>query len=316
MSKASHSRLRWSLAAGCCLVAAMICAACTKASGNIAHPAAGAVRVLQLNLCDSGIATCYTGRSVAEAARVIRAERPDIVTLDEVCRGDVSVLAHALSAAASGSTVTPAFEPTPEQHGSAPVRCRNGQEYGIGLLARARPGGHTISGGHYPAQDPVDTEKRVWLCLHLASFYACATHLASTSAAVALEQCRYLMDTAIPAVRAREGDAPVILGGDFNLTDARAPDPQSCMPSGFVRTDDGARQDVVASTAFTVTDTRTIDMLGTTDHPGLLVDLALAPGRSRDQAGAPTGSGLAPTRVASRPPRWMPSTAPSAPRVK
>ena len=27
------------------------------------------VRVLQLNLCNSGIAACYTGRSTAEAAR-------------------------------------------------------------------------------------------------------------------------------------------------------------------------------------------------------------------------------------------------------
>src|SRR4051812_5360187 len=44
------------------------------------------VRLLQLNLCNSGIAACYTGRSVAEAATVIRAEAPDLVTLNEICQ--------------------------------------------------------------------------------------------------------------------------------------------------------------------------------------------------------------------------------------
>ena len=47
------------------------------------------VRVLQLNLCNSGIAACYTGRSTAEAATVIHAEIPDLVTLNEICQGDL-----------------------------------------------------------------------------------------------------------------------------------------------------------------------------------------------------------------------------------
>ena len=54
-------------------------------------------RVLQMNLCDSGIAGCYTGRSVAEATALIRAEKPDVVTVNEICRDDIAALSRALS---------------------------------------------------------------------------------------------------------------------------------------------------------------------------------------------------------------------------
>jgi endonuclease/exonuclease/phosphatase family metal-dependent hydrolase len=235
------------------------------------------LRVLQMNLCDSGIAGCYTGRSVSEAAAVIRAQRPDIVTLNEVCRDDVSVLERTLSDAEPGNVVTRAFQATPEPRSDNPVRCRNGQQYGIGLLAgvRAPDRGFTTFGGHYPAQDPADTEKRVWLCVHaIAHFYACTTHLSNTSPTVAISQCRYLMGTAIPAVRKQNQPDPVILGADLNLTDGKSPKAQSCMPPGFVRADDGDRQDVVASASLRVISTRLIDLHGTTDHPGLVADLA------------------------------------------
>ena len=56
--------------------------------GLIHHPTP-TMSVLQMNLCNSGWAGCYTGRSVREAAAVIRAERPDVVTLNEICRDDL-----------------------------------------------------------------------------------------------------------------------------------------------------------------------------------------------------------------------------------
>lgn len=269
--------LWWAAAGPCCLVAAMVLAACGGASGE-AMAVPGTLRVLQMNLCDSGIATCFTGRSVGEAGSVIRLERPDIVTLNEVCRHDVAVLRQALSGAERGSVVTSAFEPALQQGNGEPFRCRNGEQYGIGLLARVRPPsrGFTTSGGHYPAQDPADTEARAWLCVHAPShFYACTTHLSNTSRSVAVDQCRYLMHRVFPALRAPDHNDPVILGADLNLLDDQLSNPQSCIPPGFVRTDDGARQDVVASVPVRVTFTRTIDMRGTTDHPGLLADLAV-----------------------------------------
>jgi hypothetical protein len=66
----------------------------------------------------------------------------------------------------------------------------------------------------------------------------------------------------------------MVLGGDLNLRSGDSPDAQSCLPPGYRRADDGAVQHIVATTDFTVKSSRLISMDGTTDHPGLLVDLS------------------------------------------
>jgi hypothetical protein len=263
LAVAVMGRLRQLVAAGCCLVLAVTSLTGATAASRLTDLPRPSLRALQLNLCGSGLAGCYTGRSVARAAEVIRAERPDIVTLNEVCRDDVSVLERAMT-----GRVTSAFTAAGDRSTDGPVRCRNGQPYGIGLLARVLgpADGYRAVDGVYPMQDADDVEDRVWLCL-AASFYACTTHLASTSAAVALGQCGYLLDTVIPAMRTRPD--PVVLGGDLNLG-AQA---QSCLPPGYQRADDGARQHIAAD-GFTMSSRATIGMHGTTDHPALRVDLA------------------------------------------
>ncbi len=232
-----------------------------------------------MNLCNSGIAACYTGRSVAEAAAVLRAERPDAVTLNEICRDDLPVLQAALAGAEPGRHVRTAFEAATEPRTARPVRCRNGQPFGIGLLTGVRrpDRGVTRTAARLPMQDPDDLEQRVWLCLHaIDHFFACTAHLSSTSAAVAIRQCRYLTETVIPRVRGPHPEDPLILGADLNLTDHDSPNVQSCLPAGIVRTDDGGRQHVLASDSLVVTATRSIDMHRTTDHPGLLADLSVS----------------------------------------
>lgn len=237
----------------------------------------GTLGVLQMNLCDSGIATCYTGRSVGEAAAVIRDRRPDIVTLNEVCRADVSALERAMSAIDPGIPVASAFKAAGDRRTNGPYRCRSGQPYGIGVVARlraSRPGFRTY-GGRYPVQDLSDPEERVWLCIHAAAgFYACTTHTASTSRAVALAQCRYLLGRALPALLRRHGAGPVVVGADLNLPTGDSPDAASCLMDGYQRADDGSRQDVIASPGLTVAHRAIIDLRGTTDHPGLLVALS------------------------------------------
>jgi hypothetical protein len=275
----------------------MAAACASGVSGDLPPPPTGVgpstLRVLQLNLCDSGIAGCFTGRSVDQAAAVIRAVRPEVVTLNEVCRGDVWVLSRELSGSGRGGAVIPAFETVVQPGaGDGPVRCRNGQPYGIGVLVRvdAPYRGYATAGGRYPIQDAADSEKRAWLCVHaIAHVYACTTHLASTSGAVALRQCRYLMDTAIPKLRPDNRSAPVILGADLNLRDGRSPSVRSCMPPGFVRTDDGT-QDIVASGPLTVRRRSIVDMRGTTDHPGLLADLAVEHGVGADPSAKRSGT--------------------------
>ncbi len=244
------------------------------------------VRVLQMNLCGSGIAACYTGRSTARAAAVLRAEQPDLVTLNEVCRDDVSALERALAGAVPGGGAVSAFQAARNGPTGEPYRCRNGQEYGIGLVARwpSLPGSPTDA-GIYPAQDAEDPEERAWLCLDVApgdtggAVSLCTTHLAYTKREVAGAQCRYLFDTVVGGKRARDGAAPVVLGADLNLGAGDSPDLRSCVPADSTLVDDGGQQHVVATPEFVVDGTERIDLGDTTDHPGLLVTLAPREGR-------------------------------------
>ena len=253
---------------------ALLVAGSTVAGG----PARAELRVLQLNLCNSGIAECYTGRSVDRAAAVIRADRPDVVTLNEVCHEDVSGLYQALQGTYQGNLVW-AFQAAADRRTGNDFQCRNAQPYGIGMLVRlpSPSAGHATEAGIYPSQDPGDPEERAWLCVRVVgSFLACTTHLASTSAPVAVDQCHYLFDTAVPWSRGPDRAGPAVVAGDFNLGNGEfdlvhAGDMQACLPAGYVRADDGGVQQVLATSGLTIGATDLIDMHATTDHPGLLV---------------------------------------------
>jgi hypothetical protein len=267
----SYRTLRRAAAVVTCLVAATALLTGSPAAGS---GAARPFRVLQMNLCDSGMAGCYTGRSVAEAAYVIRADAPDLVTLNEICADDVVTLARTMADVFGEDAVAHAFQAAEDRRTGGPFRCRNGQPYGIGLLAHISSPGYTTYGGIYPTQDTHDPEERAWLCVDAAAdFYGCTTHLANTSTAVALAQCVYLLDVAVPAVRLRGGYRPTVVGGDLNLRYGGTPDVRACVPSAFLRKDDGGVQHVVATPDFRVTWSRSSGMAGTTDHPSLLVGL-------------------------------------------
>ena len=275
------SRGLWAAVVGC--LAACLAACATTGSGAVGPPLGAPVRVLQLNLCNSGIAGCYTGRSTVEAAAVIRSETPDLVTLNEVCQDDVTVLRTALADVVPGGAVVSAFQAARDDRTGEPYHCRNGQHYGIGLVSRwPSVPGSAATGGIYPTQDSEDPEQRAWLCLDVAASPAvavCTTHLAYTKREVAVAQCRYLFGTVIAQMRARDGAAPVVLGGDLNLGSGDSPELRSCLPAGSSVVDDGGEQHVVATPELVVDSSRTIDLRGTTDHPGLLVALAPQPGR-------------------------------------
>ena len=110
------------MALGCCLVLAVTSLAGETALSGLPGAVGGlpgavgglpgpSLRVLQLNLCDSGLAGCYTGRAVRAAAEVVRGERPDVVTLNEVCRDDVSRTARNPWCSAATSTSDPKRDP-------------------------------------------------------------------------------------------------------------------------------------------------------------------------------------------------------------
>jgi endonuclease/exonuclease/phosphatase family metal-dependent hydrolase len=281
----------WATAAGCLFG---LVVACTPTAGSnalssnaperspvaSAPTAAGAVptvRVLQLNLCNSGIAACYTGRSRTQAATVIRAEAPDLVTLNEVCRDDLPPLRQALADALPDADVVTAFQAARDRRTGAEFRCRNGESYGIGVVSRWPPApGSSAGEGIFPDQDLQDPEERVWLCLtaqSIPAITACTTHLDDRKREVAVAQCDYLFQTVITELR-QKGAAPlVVLGGDLNLGSDDDPDLRSCLPADFGVADDGGVQHIVASPGLVVSGSRTIDLGDTTDHPGLLVTL-------------------------------------------
>jgi endonuclease/exonuclease/phosphatase family metal-dependent hydrolase len=234
--------------------------------------------VLQLNLCNSGFASCYQGgKSVPEGSTVIQNNWPDVVTLNEVCSNDVPTLASTLANVYSGGTVVWAFKAAVDRRTGGDYKCKNGQSYGIGLLAHI-PGtysGYSTYSGVYSSQDTSSNEERVWVCVAATgNYYACTTHLASTSGSVALNQCKYLMNTAIPSVRSSAGGyRPTVMGGDLNLKYGGWPyDAQSCVPSGYFRKGDGDVQHIMATTDFTFSSSKKISMTYT-DHPGWFVAL-------------------------------------------
>ena len=250
---------------------------------SLGRPAVGpdqtTVRVLQMNLCDSGRADCYSGgRAVSMASALIHQDRPDMVSLNEVCQDDVRVLKQAMSATFPAAAVASAFRPAEDRPTGSPVRCQNGQQFGDGVVVVVRPPavGVRSDSGVFPVQDPDDPEERVWVCIDLATrFSACTTHTASRNTTIALHQCRYLLGSPVPRISRRDGGDPIILGADLNLAARGSPSPQSCLPSGYQRTDDDALQDVVVSPGVGLRSHSAIDMHGTTDHPGLLVDVVL-----------------------------------------
>jgi hypothetical protein len=247
----------------------LICAAASLVGlAGLAGSAAAApqqVRVLQLNLCNSGRAGCYTGRSVAQAAVVIRATAPDVVTLNEICENDVADLALTLAEARPGGTIATGFQAAHNDLADEPVRCNNGRDFGIGLLVHVRqPRGNPLrEGGIYPMQFARD-EYRAWLCLRpSAEFAACTTHLPDGAATTALAECVYLFGTLIPAMGARTA----VVGADLNLG---ADDARECHPPGYVLVADRIVQYVLATADLRLDAVRIIDMRGATDHPGLL----------------------------------------------
>ena len=185
---------------------------------------------MQMNLCLSGQAGCY-GRvaypaAVEEAVARIREARPDAVTVNEACRGDVARIARRTGYHLRFSRVF---------YLGRPLRCvRPGGRglFGVAVLTAAaveRADTHDFAGQSGP-------ERRRWLCVATrAGVDVCTAHLNTRSTVEAAgndAQCAELA-----ALLARRGAArTVIFGGDVNRR-------RSCAPDGaWTRTDSSAGQ--------------------------------------------------------------------------
>jgi endonuclease/exonuclease/phosphatase family metal-dependent hydrolase len=219
------------LAAGACALALAL-AGRGGASAALGVPArdAPAYSLMQMNVCLSGFAGCY-GRvaypaGVDDAAARIRAARPDAVTVNEACRGDVARIARMAGYHLRFSAVRTA---------AGPLRCvRPGGRgrFGDAVLTRAAVVG---SEGH-AFRTQAGSERRRWLCVTTReNVDVCTAHLATRSPVEVAGndgQCAELATILARRMAAR----PVIFGGDVNR---RRP----CAPPGlWTRTDDTATQ--------------------------------------------------------------------------
>jgi endonuclease/exonuclease/phosphatase family metal-dependent hydrolase len=209
----------------------LLAAGCALVIGVERAPAAGsAYTLLQMNLCLSGLADCY-GKvaypaGVDDAVARIRALRPDAVTLNEACRGDVDRIARTTGYHARFSTVI---------YRGARLRCVTPGGRGVfgdAVLTRAaivRSESHAFA-----AQAGI--ERRRWLCVSTrAGVDVCTAHLnGRVPAEVAGNDAQCAELASLLAQRAAR--RTVIFGGDVNRRDA-------CAPAGlWTRTDASAAQ--------------------------------------------------------------------------
>jgi endonuclease/exonuclease/phosphatase family metal-dependent hydrolase len=217
-----------------CGVLALVLTGCGRASDTAAaaaRPLGSPYTLMQMNLCLSGVAGCYAKvhypAGIEEAVARIRQARPDAVTFNEACSGDVAAIARQTGYHAHFSTVIY------DGHRLPCIRPKGRGLFGDAVLTRAiaeSSESHAFRAQEGPGQ-------RRWLCVTTrAALDVCTAHLAShepDEAAANAPQCAEL-----GGVLARRASArAVIFGGDVNRL-------SSCAPRGFwTRTDASAHQD-------------------------------------------------------------------------
>jgi hypothetical protein len=175
--------------------------------------------VLQMNLCLSGTADCYSRTAypavVQEAAEQVMAHNPQAVTLNEACRGDAADIARRAGYRMRFTAVLVRGEPLP-----CVAPGRRGV-FGLAVLTRAR-----ITTSHdQPFAGQTGPEERRWLCVTTArAISVCTAHLGTRESAEAISandaECAELR-----TVLARyDGAGTTVFGGDVNRREPCAPD--------------------------------------------------------------------------------------------
>ncbi|KAL9635771.1 MAG: hypothetical protein Q9164_003252 [Protoblastenia rupestris] len=234
---------------------------------------------LQLNLCNSGVAKCYSnGDSIPEGAELIYVTAPNVVTLNEICSDDIAELQTSLAEAWPTDYTYSVFMPAINKTSNAPYKCANQASYGsavVGRVAASAWKGVEAHGGLYTAQAG-GIEGRIFACASATGdHFACTTHLAAEPESIALAQCKALMFDTLPFLKSLNGvSSRTVVGGDFNLEydTSDVENVQYCVPNGYSRKGDGKVQHVTYTNDLRFLSTKKYG-LTYTDHDGFLVKL-------------------------------------------
>lgn len=184
--------------------------------------------LLQMNLCLSGLAGCFDAteypRIVHEAIDRIDEVRPDAVTLNEACSGDVAAIAAATGYDMRFATVI---------YGGAPLPCVDPGDRGVfgNAVLTAAPIRRSDDAA-FATQS--GSEERRWICATTADrVTVCATHLSTRGGAAGPPtndaQCAEVSEL----LRRYGRRGPTVFAGDVNRD-------TSCAPEGFWTLTDAA----------------------------------------------------------------------------
>src|SRR5690349_14551731 len=165
------------VAVGCGLVLALGgCSGSPRtAAAAAARPSPGSVYTLmQMNLCLSGLGGCYAKVEypavVREAITRIRQARPDAVTFNEACSGDVALIAQRTGYHLRFSKVIYNGKPLPC------IRPGGRGLFGDAVLSTAS----VLRAASQPFEAQAGPERRVWLCASTRiGVDVCTAHLAT-----------------------------------------------------------------------------------------------------------------------------------------
>jgi len=209
-----------------CVVACALGLAMCGCSGSTSS----AYTLMQMNLCLSGRADCYDKgaypAAVDEAVATIRESHPDAVTLNEVCRRDVTRIARRTGYHLRFSRVI---------YGGRRLRCVRPDGRGLfGNAVLTKTTIESVAQRDFRAQ--AGPERRRWLCVTTrGEVDVCTAHLNTRSTIEIAGNDAQCVELA--ALLARRASArTVIFGGDVNRR-------RTCAPDGvWTRTDRSADQ--------------------------------------------------------------------------
>lgn len=238
----SSRRLRGLLVAAA-LAIPLAAAPATATAAQAQRPAAPhTLRVIQMNLCNSGSAHCFTKKrdhygnigddriakkTMAWAVKRVHslATPPDVITLNEICGKDLTGLKKKLGY--KGVTYRgDSFFPVRSKHGGA-LKCKSSRgstRYGSAIITKAalpKPYATHRDYLKYDSQWPYVAERRTMGCRKMSGFTVCTTQLLNIAKHGGPDSRRQYTEAQclqmIERAQKFAGRDPLIIAGDLNL---------------------------------------------------------------------------------------------------